>query len=692
MLFQSGFQFSPINYDMTCGFLPNHFNLQANMYMADSIARSSLYNMPMFNMGSMMPYGGVSIPGDAIFNYTLNQANYQSLQMGGAGIFGPNGTLNLTGNIFGGGYAGGVANPFASPWANPTPRVDDKDDDKDKEDEVDEAKKEEIKTNRENAKILLEKYKELKADSLSSSLERKINNALGKKGTEEENLEACKEAIKEIGFENIKKILPNLVKFESDLVKSGYDFSNDALDAQFASLHAEDIRAAKVEINTLKNKDSIGPLSSDDTQKIAVLSGIVSNENAKDDILNIISLWNEDDSSPNLISSIQILVKKAEDNEKKSYITQLLDPVCSALTARADGMKNNSNYDLSKEEKDSLDILIGNVTTAQGNVKNNSDSKDYWTQMSKAINELYVALRKIEADRIGEKVEDTYSFLNDIEGFNIDGIIVNETNTDLESENLNADSFIVGGLENAEIDQQINNLISNGKLQEVEIDGKTYYEETCKTEDRNYKRVFVKEDNELKEVKDAKIETKDGKQSIVSASGASDFNPDSAEKTETTAQSIVDDIAEVKSTKSMKEFGTELMNGLYELGVNLDVSVFNNINKDNIIDFLTGVYEAQGITKDGLITKGNRDNKINKDQAIKLIDAMLALIEEKGLTNDMDYKSNVKNLNKIKEKLARKTLNDQGFFDVVNYAGQIDCQLKYIYLKLKKDNKIDING
>ena len=113
MLFHSGFQFCPINYDMTSGHLPNYFNLQANMYMADSIARSSLYNMPMFNMGSMMPYGGVSIPGDAIFNYTLNQANYQSLQMGGAGIFGANGTLNLTGNIFGVvGVAQGDANGF----------------------------------------------------------------------------------------------------------------------------------------------------------------------------------------------------------------------------------------------------------------------------------------------------------------------------------------------------------------------------------------------------------------------------------------------------------------------------------------------------------------------------------------------------------------------------------------------------
>ena len=46
----------------------------------------------------------------------------------------------------------------------------------------------------------------------------------------------------------------------------------------------------------------------------------------------------------------------------------------------------------------------------------------------------------------------------------------------------------------------------------------------------------------------------------------------------------------------------------------------------------------------------------------------------------------------FQEKLASKTLNDQGFFDSGNYAAQIDSYLKIIYLELKKDKKIDING
>ena len=72
------FRFSAINYDMTCGHLPNYFNLQANMYMADSMARANLYNVPTLNFGTFSPYGGVSIPGDLIFNYTLKQAHNQS--------------------------------------------------------------------------------------------------------------------------------------------------------------------------------------------------------------------------------------------------------------------------------------------------------------------------------------------------------------------------------------------------------------------------------------------------------------------------------------------------------------------------------------------------------------------------------------------------------------------------------------
>ena len=101
MLFQSGFRFCPLNYDLSSGNLDGSIRIAGNMFIADSLARGPLYNVPIMNFGSCMPYGGVSIPGEMLFRYTLNYMDQQSLANRGTSIFGSNGGLDLTGNIFG---------------------------------------------------------------------------------------------------------------------------------------------------------------------------------------------------------------------------------------------------------------------------------------------------------------------------------------------------------------------------------------------------------------------------------------------------------------------------------------------------------------------------------------------------------------------------------------------------------------
>lgn len=435
------FRFSPINYDMTCGHLPNYFNLQANMYMADSMARANLYNVPTLNFGTFTPYGGVSIPGEMIFNYTLNQAHYQSLQMGGAGIFNSDGSLNLTGNIFGGyGFGSQIGtnyNPFGgigfTPWQ--TPSVDNGNGNGSGNGKIDEK----LQNRYNKLKNLLETYV-TKNKNIDEDLKSDIKEAFKAKGTLEEKYSALKEVFDDIDKNELRKVILTLKDldnkyYEDRLVDTGYDFDAGTSYEHDNSELIGLIGDARQEIDQLvKDNKKFNTIS--EKEKIAGFAGYA--KSSKDEILNIISLWNEKNPKLNIVDAIYKItyLTNAENNEQKTT-AELIDGFNSALKYKAEKCK----LGLSGEEKEEIDSLIDALSTAQTDAINNPTNTAKWNTMKTAFNNLYSKLRIVEAEKINKDIKNQYGFLNEIEeGTIADDIIVAETIADLNDEGITVET------------------------------------------------------------------------------------------------------------------------------------------------------------------------------------------------------------------------------------------------------------
>lgn len=704
MLFQSGFRFSPINYDMSCGHLPNYFNLQANMYMADSIARSSLYNIPMFNMGAMSPYGGVSIPGEYIFQYTLNQAHYQSLQMGGPGIFNSDGSLNLTNNIWGGyGYGsqlGTSFNPFGgfTPWTqgNGSTSGSGKTDDERRA----EAK---IQNKYDKLKELLKAYVKTNKD-IDEDLKIDIDLALKKTGKLEEKYNALKEVAKNIDLDDLRSIIPNLEEYRTQLVEAGYDFDNSECFKYENEAHTKLVDDARQAI-----KDILATSGNVDYSQhagLTVLATHFSSTKNYVDILNVISLWNENKESGRLILELQKVVKKVapagtgESESRISATKKLVEPLVEAIKAKAAECRK----EMTPDEKEELDALKTALENATSNVVTKPMTAD-WDVLSTAFDDLYTFLRKAEAKRINKEINDKYGFLNDIQEGVIDNeIIVDDTENDLESEKITdfvIDNYSYNTNNVSATQRRVDSKVRNNVLDEVKIDGVTYYQETKETGDRDYKRVFAIVNDKVKVVKDVKIE--DGK--LVNLNG----EPASVETIQT-EEVEVDDIQAAYDAVREKESAEEALEEAGEIGSGVRNAIdskyckpavvkewqakIDQIDEKNVMQFLESAYSEEGIFERSLFVKGTRKGIINRDGGLKIINAILTLAEKNNLTDDNSYAklAKIRDMYSDGGKHATKNefsgLNWEFFFDAhATHKAIIDECIADLYREIKKEQK-----
>ena len=725
MLFQSGFRFSPINYDMACGLLPNHFNLQANMYMADSMARANLYDVPMFNMGSFMPYGGVSIPGDFIMQYTLGQAHHQSLANGGAGIFNSDGTLNLTGNIFGGyGFGsslGASYNPFGgigiTPWQ--TPGVGNGNGNGSGSGKTEEEKKAEQKM-KDDLKIIvpvLNAYKKANAENIDRELADKIADAI-KKSKTEDKYNAVKEVLIEIGADNLKKSIPYL--YVPELVKAGYDFENGENFGYENKAHEDLVDNARQSIKHIAGAD--GNVSYKENNELydglKTLSTYFSDDKNSGDILNIISLWNENKNSKRLILALQDVVKKVppagtgENESRVSATGELVVPLVNALKAKAKECRKS----MTPEEKEELTKLKDSLENAIGEVVKSPLTAD-WQALSDVYDDLYTLLRKVEAKRINKDICKNYDFLNEIVPDVVDAeIIIKDTELDLESEKI-SDSVIDNYREDAAVSatqRRVDSMVRSNVLEKVaEFDDIMYYQETKETDGRNYKRVFIVSNDKVQVLKDTKFNENNqlvnlGNQPVEPANvtyvgvDADKIRADydqvkAAEEAEEAKKKAKADGAEVRKATEGKY--VDKQEKLPELRAKM-----MQVTKDNVMEFLEGVYSEisfleRGLTIKGFFKKGVKDSTIDRESGLCVINAILALAGDSKID---ESDTSFARLSEIRDMYSEKGKHDKkGTFNGLNWefgwsprlthAAIIDECIESLYKDIKKAQAKGVN-
>lgn len=428
------YRFSAINYDTYHTDFSNRINLLYNEKMAELEYRSTHFFVPNMNYGVITPYSYNTNPFADIYDVAMRMFHNQSLQSGGPGLLDANGNLNLARQLFGAGVMGnmtgympGMVNPSVNPSVNPP---------KDPEGNppVSEADKRKQERQIKAMTDLLTVYKEKYSSSLNQDEKDSIDIALKAKGTNEEIIETLTDEIKKYDANNMRKIIPLINDFRAQLVVAGYDFE-DGNSAYHSTANKQSVENMRSRLALCIEK-GINESTLDLTDGLSAGYSTIVDNNSVNEILDIISLWNEDENSDDLITTILSAISKAPNEgtegntTKSSLIDAQLKPFVDALIAKAeDYIKNNNdtvNSPLLQEQIRNLRTALTGVISSEG--------ASSGSELSENFNALYTSLRRLEAVRIDKQIKDTYGFLNTIYQ---DKLIENATNADLADEDEN---------------------------------------------------------------------------------------------------------------------------------------------------------------------------------------------------------------------------------------------------------------
>lgn len=675
MLFQSGYQFSAGNYDMTCGYVPNYFNLKMNTFMADSIARMSLYNFPTFNMGSMIPYGGVSIPGDFIFGYTLNQAHYNSLQNGGNGLWDKDGNFNILGYnpSMGAGYGMGAGyslganygaglNPFM-PWINSDKKANDK-----KKTDAEREAEAKMQEDYETIKRVLTAYQNANADEIDSDLRKKLDNAISKTGDIKDRYKAVKDVYLAIDKDSLRKVFPTMDDYRENLINVGFDFedSDYALGYGKAEREAE---AAKLKTDLDDIYDELKAIRPGDEAFTASLyNGKFTSVHEKD-ILNYLSLWNEkyNDEGEKLLELVIAKLPTTDNNtdadqrsgKRSMAVDTAVVPLVLALTSKANAIVNTAKG----VDVKPLTRQAQSLNRALAKFKDDSFDTEKAEKLVAEFDTLYVMLRKYEAHLVDKKIASDYKLLNELDKNNqvaLNGKIMEATVADLESEGLGEIKFEVkvktsGSGNKFTAQEEMDNFDADKyAVEKVQIGTSTCYVELLPTGDRETKRIFQVVGNEIKVVGEY---DKEGKEPNFYAED---------KQVKISAKTIERDYDKALIKKEEKEYakedGDDFAYSLYSNGTaNIDLT---KLDKNNIYEFLDGIYNAEtGSEGKRFFTKAHKEGIIDVQTGKKIMKAVLAAAEEAGATNYIYYK----NLKEIYEKYTNGDCRNKTDFKKFNW-------------------------
>ncbi|MBR2431268.1 hypothetical protein IKB17_07410 [bacterium] len=382
LLFVPGMTYSQSNYQTYSSFPCDSMNVFWNSKMMEMATRPMLYSYQSYDYNNFMPYQ---------YNFgfdLLNPANFAQQWI--------NQNQNMMGANWGGvPYLPGVGSSTSTGGSNGSSN------------KYTEAEKQEIK----DLEAILKAHRDITKNAKRKST---INEALSAKYAEK--LEALRKAFKAIPENDIKRTLMVMKDNKTSLENAGYTFGDDY---SYRNTNDTDlinnIDAIHAEIVALEDNEYVS-----ETYQGAIQSY---------DILRLISYWNDKYNKADERSIINLVFKKLPNGseDKQHAFDANVVPLVKALTDKATEVIDSLEGDTSKikEAKDKL------IEAKDKGVSNK-------TNIVKAFENLYVLLRKAEAERINQELQDKYEFLNDIDENDTDIItdklVIDDTEKDLAKE------------------------------------------------------------------------------------------------------------------------------------------------------------------------------------------------------------------------------------------------------------------
>ena len=500
-------------------------------------------------------------------------------------------------------------------------------------------------------KAVLEAYRKANADYIDKDLDRKLKKAIDKTGTVEEKYNALKDAYEAIDKDSLRKVFPTMDDYRENLINVGFDFTDDNYTLGYGKKEREE------EINNLKAQfDSIyQELSAYTPGDVDFnLEGYLDkfNESHAADILSYLSLWNEkyNDKDEKLLNLVISKLPTTDNNTsegektgKRSRAIELaVNPVVNALVAKANNVVNSpKGVDVKPIARQAQTL-----NRALANFANDSKNEEKIATLVAEFDTLYVMLRKYEAYQVDREIASDYEILNELnekDQIALNNKMMEATVADLESEGLGGIEFEIRAVSNSNsgvkfsAKEEIENLAADGyAVEEIEIEGNTYYVELLKTGDRENRRVFAVVGEDIKVIGEFDEENK-----VVIE------YPD-ADVKKVTVRSIEKDYENAIDKKEEKEGasdkGKKVMKALSDGDATEEVyGAFKNVSSNNILETLDGIYgfkEGNEWWRErGFFSRGNSSGAINVDTGKKIIKAVLdKAAKYKGFTDKKEYK------------------------------------------------------
>ena len=675
----TGWQPSFINFQLCSTNPMNSLNIMWNQLGTKNLANSMMYHYPVFSMNNFTPFfNGTS--NDYLTNpfYSVAQTMWNFNQSGNTIWGGSNN--NMFGNM-----------DFSKMWGNFTGSGSSSSVGGERTKTA-----EQIEYQRKYNK-LLSLMKQLKdAEEITSAQKDIINAAIvadneNSKGEWKDKFNALKKAYDKIDDKNIKKYLVKNMdasvngesgaenSFRVQLTDAGYEYTATDVDTKLNALVC-----------------AIDELSDSNPRISNGLIDALDIESADTNILDLISSWNSEKGNLN-VGNKRIMAyiadkyndSKIKDESREEIKTSLVKPLYLSLINKAKDLANQ----LEGEEIDNLNNAITTLATEYEKLDKNMS-----TSFVQAFDNLYIATRWAAIKVIEKEADEYYGeidskfFNNELFDDDVKDDLIAEgfSKTEIDAQKVNYAAIKHndkddGGNDNEDFgdtpEKQIEYLKSEGLVETLE--GKTYkggetvYRETTPTGENGKAKLFIIKDGKLYELTDPVLNA-NGKYSAealkeVDADDIKTAHDEKIAEEKAAEEKKAREEALEKERNDIKEAGKQVQKFLCRRTNRCDAeeikTILTTINKDNVLEFLDGVYENTAVdgngnrfTTEGFIEKLYDDCKhkgdeyIQKEDIVNLINDILDRAAEMGLSECKEYEG-------IKKALGEVTNNGVKDFD-----------------------------
>ena len=391
------FYFSGINSSMLSADPGNSINLSWNMWNAKNAANSIMFMTPTLNTAfydfpEVMTFGNNLLDPRFAIQQTLSSFNNGGWMNG----------MNIGGNW--------LNNMFKNPWGN----TGDSTTGKTTEEKVNNTL---MQRQYDKLKAVLQVYKENSTGDEAA----KIGVILNEGGKIEDKLNALKSLYKELDSEKLRKALLALDENKKALYGMGYNFNDTDYSFKNTDNNAliEDITKIEEEIVT---------------GQYDRLQTYITDTKENNDIIRVISYWNDEHTSDNDRSIIRYIATNfPEDSSKQENAKKTVKYMVIQLVNYAKAVSNRIGdcEHLDKAHKELMTLL---------NSTNTDFSVEKLKTLATKFEEVYTRIRIAEAEELSAKIRNDYAFLNSISDSDTDfvdkNLVLQDVKADLEAEKI----------------------------------------------------------------------------------------------------------------------------------------------------------------------------------------------------------------------------------------------------------------